>query len=296
MQMNEKNARASRGGTLAAFAAYGMWGLFPLFWKQLSSVEPLQILMHRIFWAAIFCLLLIAAKGRLPEILGLLKNRRKLLMAFGASAMVTANWGLYIWAINSGRVMESALGYYINPLLSVILGALLFREETDRWTRAAVLIATAGIVGAAIAYGSVPWVSILLGLSFALYGAMKKRLGFEPLLGLTVETLIALPFALAFLIARHSAGAGSYWNSGVYITLLLTVAGVITAVPLLFFAKAANSITLQRMGFIQYVSPTSQLFLGVVVFGERPSSALIVAFAGVLIAVCLYVFSRKKAR
>ncbi|HWR12786.1 MAG TPA: EamA family transporter RarD [Rectinemataceae bacterium] len=293
--MDEKKAKASRAGTLAAFAAYGMWGLFPLFWKQLSSVEPLQILMHRIIWAAGFCLLLMVAKGRLQEILGLFRNRKRFLLAILSSLMVTANWGLYIWAVNTGRVMESALGYYINPLLSVILGALFFKEETDRWTRAAVIVATASIVGAAIAYGSVPWVSILLGLSFAFYGALKKRLALEPLLGLTVETLVAVPVALAFLFARQAAGAGSYWNAGVYVTFLLTFSGIITAVPLLCFAAAANSITLQKMGFIQYVSPTSQLFLGLAVFGERPSPALIVAFAGVIIAVFLYVFSRKKA-
>lgn len=295
MRTTEKKPKTSLSGAFAAFAAYGMWGLFPLYWKQLSAVEPMQILSHRIFWAAVFCLGLMAARGRLPEIAQLVKNKKKFLIVVLSSAVVTANWGLYIWAVNIGRVIESALGYYINPLLSVALGVLFFREKADRWTKIAVSVAAAGIAGAAIAYGSVPWVSLLLASTFAAYGALKKRLGLEPLLGLTAETLTAAPFALVFLISRHAAGAGAFWNGGAAATILLVVAGVVTAVPLLFFAVAANSISLQKMGFIQYVSPTCQLFLGIVVFGEKPSAALLVAFVGVIAAVLMYVFTRKRA-
>jgi len=208
---------------------------------------------------------------------------------------VTINWGLYFCAVNSGRVTESALGYYINPLLSVAMGVIFFREKADRWTKIAVSVAAASIIGAAIAYGSVPWESLLLASSFAVYGALKKRLGSEPLLGLTVETLVVAPFALIFLVARHAAGAGSFVNGGALATILLVFSGFVTAIPLLFFAYAANTITLQRIGFIQYVSPTCQLFLGIVVYGEKPTAALIVAFVGVLFAVLLYLLTRKKA-
>lgn len=294
MQNESKKARLARLGTLAAFAAYGSWGIFPLYWKQLSSVEPFQILAHRIVWAAIFCFALMASKGRLAEILELVRNRKKFLTVILASAMVTANWGIYIWAVNSGRVMESALGYYINPLLSVAFGALFFREKADAWTKIAVAVAAAGILGAAAVYGSVPWTSLIIALTFAIYGALKKRLGFEPLLGLTVETLIAAPFALAFLIARQGQGLGAFLNAGVLPSALLALSGIVTAVPLLLFAVAANSISLQKMGFIQYVSPSSQLFLGIVIFGEKPSNALLVAFAGVIFAVVLYIATRKR--
>ena len=292
MKDNEKSAIK---GTLAAFAAYGMWGIFPLYWKQLESVEPSQIISHRIFWAGIFCILLMAARGRLPEIAGLVRNRKKLLVVIASSAFLTVNWWVYIWAVNAGRVMESALGYYINPLFSIALGLAFFREKADGWTKAAVIIAAAGIIGAAIVYGSVPWISLSLAASFSVYGALKKKLGLDPLLGLTIETLAAAPFAVVFLLVRQGAGMGMYWNGGAVTTILLTLAGVLTAIPLLLFAAAANSISLQKMGFIQYVSPTLQLFLGIAVFGEKPSAALLVAFIGVIAAVLLYIFTRRKA-
>ena len=294
MQNDGKKAGSDRAGTLAAFAAYGMWGMFPIYWKQLSAVEPFQILAHRITWAGIFCIVLMAAKGRLPEIAKLARNGKKLLTVTLSSAAVTVNWGLYIWAVNTGRITESALGYYINPLLSIAFGVLFFKEKADGWTRIAVAVAAAGILGAAIVYGSVPWISLILAFTFAIYGALKKRLGFEPLLGLTAETLIAAPFALFFLIERQSAGLGSFWNAGAMQTILLILAGAMTAIPLLLFALAANSISLQKMGFIQYVSPSFMLFLGVVVFGEKPSNALLTAFGGVIFAVVLYVVTRKK--
>jgi chloramphenicol-sensitive protein RarD len=191
-------------------------------------------------------------------------------------------------------VVESALGYYINPLVSVLLGAIFFREKVDTWTRLAVALAAAGIVGAAILYGSVPWVSLLLAVTFAIYGALKKRVGIEPLISLAVETFIAAPFALAFLISRQAAGAGAFWNDGAPTTILLILAGVVTAVPLFFFAQAANSISLQKMGFIQYVSPCGQLFIGIAIYGEKPTAALLLAFAGVISAVVIYVFTRKR--
>jgi chloramphenicol-sensitive protein RarD len=295
--MNQKHEKISPevSGTIAAFGAYIMWGLFPLYWRLLASVPPMQILAHRIVWAAVFCAVLMAARKRLGEIASLVKNRKTFLVVLAASCVVTANWGLYIWAINTGHVLESSLGYYINPLLSVLLGALFFSEKVDRWTGSAVAIAAAGIVGAAVAYGSVPWISLALGLTFAVYGALKKRLHLDPLLGLTVETLAAAPFALAYLATRHAAGAGSFLNDGAFVSLLLAMAGVVTALPLFCFAAAANSISLQKMGFIQYVSPTSQLLLALFAFHETPSSALFVAFGGVIIAVLIYIFSRRKA-
>lgn len=283
-------------GAAAAFGAYAMWGIFPLYWRQLKAVEALQVLAHRIVWAAVFCLLLIAVSRRLGDILQLFKNRKKIGWIILASLFATSNWGIYLWAVNSGRVMESALGYYINPLLSVAFGALFFRERVDAWTRVAVVLALAGIVGAAIFYGSVPWVSLLIALTFAAYGAVKKQVAVEPILGMTVETLVSMPIALAFLAARHAAGAGAFLGGSLMETSLLVLAGAVTAIPLILFASAANSISLQKMGFIQYVSPTGQLILGLTVFGERPTTALLVAFAGVLAAVLVYLSTRNPGR
>ena len=285
-------------GTLAAFAAYAMWGFFPLYWKQLVNVESMQILAHRIFWDAILCIALLVVLRRFKELSALARNRKKLLLVFCCAGLVTVNWGLYIWAVNAGRIIESALGYYINPLVSVAFGVIFFKEKTNGWTRAAVGIAFASIVGAAIAYGSIPWVSIFLALSFASYAALKKTLGLDPILGLAAETLVAAPFALAFLVSRQAAGLGSLYGVGTVTTVLLVLGGAVTAIPLLFFAVAANSISMQKIGFMQYLAPTGMLLLGVLVYKELPSPALLVAFAGVIVAVTLYIISsyRQRAR
>ena len=295
--MNDNRAKYQPSiiGTIAAFGAYVMWGLLPLYWRMLASVPSSQILGNRIVWAAAFCAILLAARKRFGEIARLFKDKNTLAIVLAAACVITVNWGLYIWSINSGHVLEASLGYYINPLFSVLLGAVFFSEHVDRWTGGAVAVASAGIVGAAIAYGSVPWISLGLGLSFAVYGALKKKLHLDPLLGLAVETLAVTPFALAYLVSRQAAGDGSFWNAGAPITVLLAVAGVVTALPLFCFAAAANSISLQKMGFIQYVSPTLQLLLGLLVFRETPSPALFVAFGCVIVAVMMYLFSRKKA-
>lgn len=295
MSQNRDKAASPLGGTIAAFGAYAMWGLFPLYWRALASVPSTQILANRIVWAAAFCLILLASRRRLGEIVRLVKNRRTFAVVAAVSCVITFNWGLYIWAINSNHVLEASLGYYINPLFSILLGAMFFSEKVDRWTKGSVAVATAAIAGVAVAYGSVPWIGIALGLSFAIYGALKKRLHLDPLLGLTVETLVAAPFALAYLAAQQAAGLGSLWNGGPLVTVLLAFTGVVTVLPLLCFAAAANSISLQKMGFIQYVSPTLQLFLAIFIFRETPSPALFIAFGGVIVAVLIYLLSRKKA-
>lgn len=282
-------------GTMAAFAAYFLWGTLPLYWKLLKGVEPMQILAHRIIWAGVFCFALMALSRRLGEILVLIRNGRKLRLILLASLFACMNWGLYIWAVNTGRVTEAALGYFINPLLAVAFSMIFFREKADLWTKIAVGAACLGIGAAAIAYGSVPWVSLGLAFTFAVYGVVKKKLGLDPLAGLTVETLASAPFALAFVVLRQAAGQGAFISGGIPTTFLLCFAGVVTALPLLFFAKAANTISMQKLGFIQYVSPTGQLFLGLVVFHEVPSPALLVAFSGVIAAVLIYVFSRRRA-
>jgi chloramphenicol-sensitive protein RarD len=285
---------AARAGTLAAFAAYGLWGLFPIYWKVLGSVESLQILCHRVVWAAALTIAALALTRRLGSLAALFKDRRRAPFAIAAAFLITVNWGLYIWAVNSSHVAEASLGYYINPLVSVALGAAFFRDRLDGWTIAAVSVAAAGVVAATVLMGSLPWISLTLALSFGLYGLVKKKAGLEPLVGLAAETLIASPFALAFLAARHAAGAGAFGGPDVLSTVLLVLAGPVTAVPLLCFAAAANRITLTRMGFIQYVSPTIQLALGVLAYGERVSPAMAVAFVTVVAAGTMYVLTRAR--
>jgi rarD protein len=294
--MDEKASREQKLGTLAAFGAYLMWGLLPIYWKRLSGVESLQILAHRIVWAALFALTLLIATGKIASLGALLRDRRRALFAVGAAALITINWGTYIWAVNAGHVTESSLGYYINPLVSVALGAIFFRERMDRWTKWAVGIAAAGVAVASVLIGAVPWISLALAFSFGFYGLVKKKAALEPLAGLAAETLIASPFALAFLVFRHASGAGAFGGPDTVATLMLALAGIVTALPLLSFAAAANRISLTRMGFVQYVSPTLQLVLGVAVYGESVKLPMAVAFVTVIGTVALYAFTRGRVK
>jgi len=221
MMKNGKPENTEFAGTSAAFAAYFLWGVLPIYWKLLKGVEPMQVLAHRVIWAGLFCLALMVLARRLPGVLVLIRNGRKLRLVALASLFACMNWGLYIWAVDAGRVTEAALGYFITPLLSVAFGVVFFREKADRWTRVAVAAACLGIGAAAIAYGSIPWVSLLLALSFAVYGVIKKRLGLDPLTGLTVETLTAFPFALIFIVIRQSAGQGAFAAGASVWTLVL---------------------------------------------------------------------------
>ena len=295
MEHETRTGRFSqKQGLFAAIGAYGLWGIFPLYWKLLSSVLPLQILAHRILWAAVFCLMLLLARKEMSSLGVALKDPRKRVLVGAAGLLVTVNWGMYIYAVNSGHVLETALGYYINPLLSVALGAMLFREHIDRWTRIAVGIALVGIVAAGILYGQVPWISLMLAITFALYGAVKKGLGLAPITSLALETFSVAPLAFAFLAVMHAQGAGSFGNAGLRVTALLALSGVVTAVPLLLFGVAATSISLQLIGFIQYLTPTSQLLLGLFLYKEKPNAAIIAAFVAVLVAVVIFAVTRFK--
>lgn len=295
MEHETRTGRFSqKQGLFAAIGAYGLWGIFPLYWKLLSSVLPLQILAHRILWAAVFCLMLLLARKEMSSLGVALKDPRKRVLVGAAGLLVTVNWGMYIYAVNSGHVLETALGYYINPLLSVALGAMLFREHIDRWTRIAVGIALVGIVAAGILYGQVPWISLMLAITFALYGAVKKGLGLAPITSLALETFSVAPLAFAFLAVMHAQGAGSFGNAGLRVTALLALSGVVTAVPLLLFGVAAISISLQLIGFIQYLTPTSQLLLGLFLYKEKPNAAIIAAFVAVLVAVVIFAVTRFK--
>lgn len=285
-------ARNLQLGTLAAFAAYGMWGVFALYWHQLASVSAVEVLCHRVVWSGLFLVLILLFQGRLGEVLRIWRKRSSALAVAGCSLFISVNWGVYIWAVQVGRVTESSLGYYITPLLSVALGAVFFHEKLDRWTKIAVSLAALGVGVAAWRQGSLPWVAVVLSVSFACYGALKKKAGLDALSGLTAETLVSMPFALAWLAWHHG---GVFLASPAKIAVLLALAGPVTALPLLTFAFAAVRIPLQRLGFIQYFSPTLQLLLGIFVLGEHLSGAMALAFGAVLAAVLLYAFTRPRS-
>ncbi len=281
-------------GTLVGALTYSMWGLFPLYWKRLSGIEAFQVLSHRIVWAAAFCILLLVLTGRLGVLAEIARSRKRLLVAALAAFLVTINWGVYIWAVNAGHIIDSALGYYINPLFSVAFGAIFLRERLDRFTIAAVSIAAAGVIAATVMLGRPPIIPLVLGSSFGLYGLVKKKAALDPVAGLAVETLVLSPFALAFLLSRHLAGAGGFGGPDGIATLMLALAGPVTAIPLMTFAFATNRITLQRLGFVQYISPSLQLLLGIFLYRESISPAMTVAFVSVFVAVIIYAGTRRR--
>ena len=259
-------------GVAAAVFCYLLWGTFPLYWKLLAEVDSLEIIAHRIIWCfattVIFC-----AAARL-DLRGLLKTPRAWRYLVPAAIIITLNWSIYIFAVNIGRVVETAIGYYINPLVSVVLGIVVFGERLSALKGAAVTLCTIGVAFFTISYGQFPWIAIALAMSFGVYGAIKKKAGYPAITALAFEnTVMVLPailfaIALAHVTGTHAFAANLDTSHGVYLTALLVIGGPATAIPLILFAKAANSIPLSLLGFIQYLSPTMALLTGVFLFGE----------------------------
>ena len=288
----------TRRGYAFAFAAYGLWGLVPLYWKLLRPAGPVEILGHRILWSVVFTGLLLFGvwfRGRRRDPLSgpgalrtLLRDRRKLLGVAVAAIVITVNWGVYIYGVNADRVVETSLGYFINPLVSVALGVLFFREKLRSWQWAAVGVGALAVGVLTVEYGHPPWIALTLAFSFAAYGAVKKRLGLPPAESLFVESVfMALP-ALVFVGWLEAAGKGTFTSVSWAQALLLAGAGVVTAVPLLFFGAAANRLPLSVLGMIQYVGPVLQFGFGVTVFGEEMPPARWIGFGLVWLALLIF--------
>ncbi len=286
--------RSERAGMLYGIGAYGLWGMFPLYWKRLATVPSLQILAHRIVWAFLLTAVLSAVLGRGKLIAQVVREPRRLLAIILAGFLVTANWGIYIWAVNSGKIVETSLGYYLNPLVSVALGLIVLKERIDVGIITACGIALAGIVILTISYGKLPWIALSLALTFALYGLIKKMAGLDALAGLAMETSPVFPLALAFLLVEQHAGRGAYLSVGLIETIMLTLAGLVTAIPLFLYAEGVKRIPLSKMGFLQYISPSLQLSLGVFVFGEKLSSVQAVAFGFIIVALAVFALTRAR--
>ena len=280
-------------GMLSGLAAYSLWGLFPLYWKSLSAVSALQILAHRVVWAFLFTSILTVVFKKTQMVIELFHDTKRLAATLGAGVLVTANWGIYIWAVNSGHITQSSLGYYLNPLVSVVLGALVLREKIDRGMLAATIIAAVGIAILTISIGELPWISLTLAATFALYGLIKKIAHLDTMVGLAMETAPVAPIAVAYLIMQNGAGLGAFVHDGFLATALLVIAGPVTAIPLMFYAEGVKRVAFSRIGFLQYISPTLQLSLGLFGYGEKLNAPQAVAFGFVLAALLVFALSRK---
>ena len=279
----------SRRGFAYGVAAYGLWGIFPLYWPLLEPAGALEILAHRVLWSLVTVVLVVLVLRRTDAVRAVLADRRSRWLLFGAAAVITLNWFGYIWGVNNGRVVETSLGYFINPLVTVLMGVLLLGERLRPRQWAAVGLAAVAVVVLTVDYGRPPWVALLLAFSFATYGLAKKKAGVDAVESLTVETLFIGPVAAAYIGWLAWQGTGDFGQHGAGHAFMLTTAGVVTVVPLLCFGAAAIRVSMVTIGLLQYIAPVLQFLLGVWWYGEAMPASRWVGF--VLVWIALVVFT-----
>ncbi len=275
-------------GILYATGAYIVWGLLPLYWKALHDVPALEILAHRMVWCLGVVFLLLAYQRHWSWLPGLLRNPRTVAIFVLSALLLTLNWFVYIWAVNQGRVVESSLGYFINPLVNVLLGVLFLRERLRMWQGVAIALALCGVLYLTVNYGSLPWIALTLAGSFGLYGLLRKTAPLNSLEGLTLETLLLFLPALAYLLFQETNGVSAFGHAGLLTTLLLAFSGAATALPLLLFAAGARSITMTTLGILQYIAPTLQFLLGVLVYHEPLTLTQLAGYCLIWLALAVY--------
>lgn len=281
------NEDETRKGTLYGFLAYLAWGMFPLYFHALIPAGPWEILAHRILWTLLLCVVLLGVTRHLGFLRSLFGDLKRLGAISIAAVLIAINWVVYVLAVTTGHVTETALGYFLNPLVTVMLGVLVLGEKLRRMQWLAVAIGVIACVYLAVDYGSPPWISVGLALSFAAYGLMKKRVGgrLTALEGLTAETVVLAPFAAVMLVWLGATGRSTWSGNGSWHPVLLALSGVATAIPLLLFAAAARRIPLSTIGLLQFMTPVIQLLCGVLVLGETMSAGRWVGFGLVWIAL-----------
>ncbi len=275
-----------RSGLLLGVGAYGMWGLFPAFFPLLKPAGAFEVLAHRIVWSFALMAVVVAMVGRLGDIRAI--TLRTWLLLVCASALVSANWVIYVYAVNNGHVVDAALGYFINPLVSVALGLLIFRERLNRAQFVALAVAVVAVLVFTVEVGAPPVIGLGLALTFGLYGAVKKAVPTDPRVSVGVEAAIATPPALAFIIVLQVTGAGAFTNHGPGHIVLMILSGVLTALPLLFFAAAAQRLPLVTLGLLFYMTPAMQLTWGIVVGHEPMPPARWLGFALIWVALAVF--------
>ncbi|GAB4503111.1 MAG: EamA family transporter RarD [Anaerolineales bacterium] len=274
-------------GLLYAFGAYGLWGLFPLYWKFVQHVPALQVIGHRIGWSFVLLALIVLMTGQVRQLRSCL-TRRVLVVYFATGLLLSLNWLIYVWGVNAGYIVETSLGYFINPLLSVMLGVIFLRERLRAMQWLPIGLATAGVTYLTFTYGRLPWIALSLAFSFGLYGLVKKLAPLGSLHGLTLETgMVFLP-ALAYLLFAELRGEGHFLHDGLATDLFLMGAGLVTTVPLLMFAAAVQRIPLTMIGLMQYIAPTLQFLIGVLVYKESFDQTRLIGFSLVWVALIIF--------
>ncbi len=277
-----------RKGILYAIGAYMMWGLFPLYWKQLESISALQLIGHRIGWSFILLIIVVLVTGQWAAFRSAAMEKKTIRIYLAAALLISVNWFTYVWAVTHGFVVETSLGYYINPLFSVLLGVTIFRERLRPIQWAPIALAALGVLYLTFSYGSLPWIALTLAFTFGLYGMVKKTAPLGSLYGLTLETGLLFVPAVAYLTWCELTGQGAFLHSGPQADWMMVGAGLVTTVPLLLFASAAPRVPLTMIGILQYVNPTMQFLLGVLLYKEPFTHDRLIGFGLVWAGLILF--------
>jgi chloramphenicol-sensitive protein RarD len=280
--------RSAGSGLAAAVGAFVIWGLFPLYLKPMAEVPALQIMAHRVVWCCLLVFAWLAVRGQLDAVRAALADPASRLRLAASAGLISINWLIYVWAVNNGHTVEASLGYFINPLLNVVLGVVVLHERLNRAQWLAVALAAIGVLYLTVATAHPPWIALALAASFGTYGLIRKVVKVESVPGLATETLLLAPFAVAFLAWCEASGAGALGHSSVGVGALLIGSGLITALPLALFAYGARLIPYSTIGIVQYIGPTLQFLIGVFVFHEAFTAERAVGFVAIWTALAIY--------
>lgn len=288
--MTQEEQQRTRQGILLAVGAYTMWGIAPIYFKSLSEVSPFEILSHRVVWSFFLLAFLLHVSRSWRKVRDTLTSKPRMLYLVATSILVGANWLIFIWAVNSNHMLDASLGYYINPLINVLLGMFFLGERLRKLQWFAVALAAIGVIIQLIAFGSVPIVAIALAFSFGFYGLLRKKVSLEAQTGLFIETLVMLPIAATYLLFIADSPTSDFAMNPMQLNLLLIAAGVITTVPLLCFTGAATRLKLSTLGFFQYIGPSLMFLLAVLIYGEAFTSDKAITFAFIWGALVIFSF------
>ena len=286
-------------GFFFGLAAYVLWGILPVYWKALELVSPFEILSSRFMWSCVFVFLLIIFQKKWPlfakEVKQVFSNVKTGAAMVAAGITISFNWGTFIWAVNNGHIVETSMGYYINPLVSILFAVVFLRERLDKMQLAAITCAFIGVASMVYSFGKIPWVSLTLAFTFALYGLLKKILPVSALTSIMLETLLITPLALVYEYNLWQQGVSFYASGNLHVLMMFTGAGVVTAIPLLFFTAGARLLPLKIIGFLQYISPTLTLLIGVFVYNEAFTASHLLAFGWIWAALLLFIVSQLRS-
>jgi len=278
----------STKGVLYGIAAYATWGIVAIYFKTIRRVEPLEILAHRIVWSVVVLVAIVSLLRRWPALIRIARDARAVRLLFLSTFLVAANWYAFIWAVTHEHLMDASLGYFLNPLVNVLLGFLVLRERLRAWEWVSVALAAVAVTWLTIAAGIVPWISLTVAITFGLYGLVRKIAAVPAIEGLTIETAILLPLAGGYLIHRAMAGTGAFRTDSIAFDLLLIASGPVTAIPLIWFAAAVQRLRLATLGLLQYLSPTIQFAVAVAMYHEPFSRQRLIAFVLIWCAIVIY--------